>query len=48
MGIDDVPESLEDAVEVFVARRDELEAELGVTVDRALEDEVRRGMDRVL
>jgi hypothetical protein len=48
MGIDAVPESIDSAVELFVARRDQLEAELGVTVDRALENEVRAGIDRVL
>jgi hypothetical protein len=35
-------------VEVFVARRDALEDELGVTVDRRLEDEVRPGIERAL
>jgi hypothetical protein len=48
MGIVAVPTSIEAAVDVFVARRNELERELGVTVDRALEDEVRRGIARVL
>jgi hypothetical protein len=31
-----------------VARRNELEREFGVTVDRALEDEVRQGIADVL
>lgn len=48
MGIVAVPTSIEAAVDVFVARRNELETELGVTVDGALEDEVRRGIARVL
>jgi hypothetical protein len=48
MGINAVPVSIESAVEVFVARRNALEGEFGITVDRALETEVRRGIDRVL
>jgi hypothetical protein len=48
MGILAVPTSIEAAIDVFVARRNELEIELAVTVDRALEDEVRRGIARVL
>jgi hypothetical protein len=48
MGISAVPESIESAVEVFVARRNALEEELGISVDRALESEVRLGIDRVL
>jgi hypothetical protein len=48
MGIGAVPEGIQSAIEVFVARRDALEEEFGVSVDRALENEVRRGVDRVL
>jgi hypothetical protein len=48
MGIRAMPASIEAAIEAFVARRDALEAELGVSVDRALESEVRRGVERVL
>jgi hypothetical protein len=48
MGIHDVPVSIDAAIEVFAARRDALEQEYGVSVDRGLEDEVRRGIDRVL
>jgi len=48
MGVSAVPASIESAVEVFVARRNALEEELGVSVDRALENEVRRGIDRIL
>ncbi len=48
MGIEEVPGSIRAAIEAFVARRDTWERELGVSVDRALEDEVRRGVDRVL
>jgi hypothetical protein len=48
MGVQDVPVSIDAAVEVFVTRRDALEQQFGDSVDRALEDEVRRGIDRVL
>ena len=48
MGISAVPTTIESAIEAFVARRDALEVEFGVSVDRALEYEVRDGIDRVL
>jgi hypothetical protein len=48
MGISAVPVSIESAVEVFVARRNALEEDFGISVDRALESEVRLGIDRVL
>jgi hypothetical protein len=48
MGISAVPTSIESAIEAFVARRNALEEEFGVSVDRALESEVRHGIDRVL
>ena len=48
LGIDAVPTSIDAAVDAFVARRNELEAQFGMSVGRALEDEVRRGIDRVL
>jgi hypothetical protein len=48
MGISAVPETIDSAIEVFVARRDALEQELGVSVDSALENEVRQGIARVL
>jgi hypothetical protein len=48
MGISAVPASIDSAIEVFVARRNALEEEFGVSVDRALENEVRHGIDRVL
>ena len=48
MGINAVPASIDSAVEVFVAGRNALEEEFGVSVDRALENEVRHGIDRVL
>jgi hypothetical protein len=48
VGVSAVPASIESAVEVFVARRNALEEEFGISVDRALETEVRQGIDRVL
>jgi hypothetical protein len=48
MGISAVPETIESAVEAFVARRNALEQEFSVSVDRALESEVRQGIARVL
>ena len=48
MGIGAVPETIESAIEAFVARRNALEQEFGVSVDRALESEVRHGIARVL
>lgn len=48
LGLSSVPTSIESAVEAFVARRDALEHEFGVTVDRALEREVRQGIARAL
>jgi hypothetical protein len=48
MGISAEPVNIESAVEVFVARRNALEEEFGISVDRALETEVRKGIDRVL
>ena len=48
MGITAVPATIEAAIEAFVARRNALERELGISVDRALETEVRQAVDRVL
>ena len=48
MGIQTVPDSIRAAVEAFVERRDALEMQFGSSVDRALEDEVRAEIDRVL
>ncbi|WP_076260754.1 hypothetical protein [Intrasporangium flavum] len=48
MGVEEVPPTIDAAVRAFVTRRDALEREYGVSVDRALEDEVRRGIHRVL
>ena len=48
MGISAVPATIESAVEAFVARRNALEQKFGISVDRALEIEVRQGIARVL
>ena len=48
MGISVVPGTIDSAVEAFVARRNALEQEFGISVDRALEIEVRQGIARVL
>ncbi|GAA1502227.1 hypothetical protein GCM10009740_38620 [Terrabacter terrae] len=48
MGIEPVPLSVDAAIGAFASRRDALERQFGVEVDRALEDEVRRGVERVL
>ena len=48
MGIAAVPATIEAAIEAFLARRNALESELGISVDRALETEVRQAVDRVL
>jgi hypothetical protein len=48
MGIDAVPVNIESAIHVSVARRNALEEEFDISVDRALETEVRQGIDRVL
>jgi hypothetical protein len=47
MGVETVPESIEAAIHAFLARRDELERHHGLSVPRALEDEVRRGIRRI-
>jgi hypothetical protein len=47
LGVDEVPESIEAAIAAYVARRDALEEGYGVTVPRALEEEVRRGVQRI-
>jgi hypothetical protein len=47
LGIAAVPESIDAAIAAFVARRDELEREYGVSVPRALEDEIQAGYRRV-
>jgi hypothetical protein len=47
MGVATTPKSIDAAIDAFVARRDALEGECGVSVPRALEDEVRRGISRI-
>jgi hypothetical protein len=47
MGVDAVPGDVAAAIRVFLARRDELEREYGVSVPRTLETEIRRGIDRI-
>ena len=47
LGVRDVPESIDAAITAFVARRDELERRYRVTVPRALEQEVRGGLERI-
>jgi predicted nucleotidyltransferase len=46
MGVVTVPSDVDAAIRTFLARRDALEREYGVSVPRALEEEVRRGIDR--
>ena len=48
IGISAVPTSIGAAIDAFVARRNALEDEFGVSIDRALETEVRQGVDRIL
>jgi hypothetical protein len=47
MGISPAPTSIGSAVQVFVERRNALEGEFGLTVDRQLEREVRQGIHRL-
>ena len=47
MGVTTAPASISTAIDAFVARRNALERAYGVSVPRALEDEVRRGVDRI-
>jgi hypothetical protein len=47
MGMTGEPRDIGSAIAAFTARRDELERRYGVTVPRALEDEVRRGVRRL-
>jgi hypothetical protein len=47
LGIAAVPDGIDDAIAAFVGRRDALEREYGITVPRALEDEVLAGNRRV-
>jgi hypothetical protein len=47
IGVTDAPADVEAAIEAFVSRRAELERDYGVTVSRALEEEVRAGIRRL-
>jgi hypothetical protein len=47
MGVEAVPESIDAAIHTFFLRRDELERDYSLSVPRALEDEVRRGIRRI-
>ena len=47
MGVDSPPGDVDAAIRAFLARRDVLEREYGVTVPRALENEIRRGIERI-
>jgi predicted nucleotidyltransferase len=47
MGVDGPPGDVDAAIRAFLARRDVLEREYGVTVPRALEHELRRGIERI-
>jgi hypothetical protein len=47
MGLTEVPGDIDAAIAAFVSRRDQLEREYGVTVPRALENEVRAGIRRL-
>jgi hypothetical protein len=47
LGIADEPDGIDAAIAAFVARRDALEREYGISVPRALEDEVMAGNRRV-
>jgi predicted nucleotidyltransferase len=44
LGVPSVPRDIDESIAAFVARRDALEREYGVAVDRALEDEIVRGI----
>jgi hypothetical protein len=47
LGVATAPGDIDATIRAFLARRDALERELGVEVPRALETEVRRGIDRL-
>jgi hypothetical protein len=47
LGIADVPAGIDAAIAAFVARRDALEREYGISVPRPLEDEIQAGYRRV-
>jgi hypothetical protein len=47
LGVETVPASIDAAIDAFLARRNALERRYAVSVPRALEDEVRRGIRRI-
>jgi hypothetical protein len=47
IGVPERPVDIEVAIDAFVSRRDELERDYGMTVSRALEEEVRAGIRRL-
>jgi hypothetical protein len=47
IGVTERPGDIEAAIDAFVSRRDELERDYGMTVSRALEQEVRAGIRRL-
>jgi predicted nucleotidyltransferase len=47
MGVTDEPTTINDAIHAYLTRRNALEQSYGLTVPRALESEVRRGIDRI-
>jgi len=47
LGVTTQPATIPTAIDAFAARRDALERTYGVSVPRALEDEVRRGIERI-
>jgi hypothetical protein len=48
MGVDAVPENIEDAIDAFLTRRNGFEQVYDLPVPRALETEVREGIRRIL
>jgi hypothetical protein len=46
-GVAAVPAGIEEAIELYSTRRDELELDLGVSLPRAMEEEVRSGIARI-
>jgi hypothetical protein len=47
IGVPERPVDIQVAIDAFVSRRDELERDYGMTVSRALEEEVRAGIRRL-
>jgi predicted nucleotidyltransferase len=47
MGVDATPEDIDAATRVFLARRNALEHAYGMAVPRALENQIRRGIERI-